>query len=164
MSQWQLTQHKHLHWQPSSWKTVLYLVNLPKRSMNLLHHDVTYRSCLLTVPAALVFHQPGLFCQNTAAVDIKLLIIFHSTHTRNCVESYGGCCTAQNCAVIILIYHMYSHSITRTYSTHPTKKTGWSHARVLHGPEGSAVVSLNIYHMPLKAACTSLIMHASVCC
>ena len=34
-------------------------------------------------------------------------------------------------------------SITRSYSTHHTNKPGWSHAWVLHGPEGSAVVSLN---------------------
>ena len=27
--------------------------------------------------------------------------------------------------------------------THPTKEPGWSHAWVLHGPEGCAVVSLN---------------------
>ena len=34
-------------------------------------------------------------------------------------------------------------AFTRAYSTHHTNKPGWSHAWVLHGPEGSAVVSLN---------------------
>ena len=38
-----------------------------------------------------------------------------------------------------------------SHLTHPTKKPGWSHAWVLHGPEGCAVVSLN-KHMASTAA------------
>ena len=47
----------------------------------------------------------------------------------------AGSARPESCAAIYLI---------NMNSGHTSNKPGWSHAWVLHGPEGSAVVSLNI--------------------
>ena len=65
----------------------------------------------------------------------------HTAYEWKCFQNYPGkkvlrstCIRlARICNPLALYYSLL---------THHTKKPGWSHARVLHGPEGSAVVSL----------------------
>ena len=58
-----------------------------------------------------------------------------------CVHQYNmllpECCSQLPAGLVTPL------AVTRSYSTHHTNKPGWSHAWVLQGPEGSAVVSLN---------------------